>query len=55
MKLFVGVSAACGSAGNIVEVIDALDFEGYLMVLFDKGKVSSLVGYFGEVYDSTGI
>jgi hypothetical protein len=43
VKLFVRVSASFSAARYIVKVIDSLDFEGYVIVAFDKGQIATRV------------
>jgi hypothetical protein len=52
MQTLVGVSATLGSAGNIVEIIDALDLKGHVSFAFNEGEIASWIIDFGEVDNS---
>ena len=41
MQIFVGVSAALGSAGNIIKIVNALDVKGHMPPAFDKGEIAA--------------
>jgi hypothetical protein len=45
------MSASSCSAGNVIEVVDPFDLEGYLVVSFDEREVSSVIVYFREIDD----
>ncbi len=47
----MGMSAACGAAWNIIEVVDAFNLEGDLPVAFDEGEVATIIHHSGEIHN----
>jgi hypothetical protein len=55
MEVFVGMAAAFGAARDVVEVVDATDWEGNVTVFLDEGEVAAGIGDFWEFDDPTGV
>ena len=52
VQILVGVAAALGPAGNIIEVINAFDVKGYVPPAFDEGEVAAWIADFRKVNNS---
>ena len=55
MQVSVGMTAAFGAGGDVVEVIDAADGEGDVTIFLDEGEVAARIGDLGEFNDPTGV
>ena len=49
------MAATFGSAGYVVEVIDALNLEGHMLAAFNKGQVSARIGNLWQIDNSATI
>ena len=49
MQILVRMAAAFGSAGNVIKIIDALDFKGDMAAAFDEGEVAPRLIDLGQV------
>ena len=49
LQALVRMPAALGAAGNVIQVVDALDLERNMLAALDEGEVATRVGDLGEV------
>ena len=51
MQILVGVPAALGPAGNIIEIVDTLDVKGHMPASLDEGEIAAGIVESREVND----
>ena len=51
MQILVRVAAAFGTAGDVIKIVNALNFEGDMPAAFDEREIASRFIDFGEIHD----
>lgn len=49
VQIFVCMTAPLGSAGNVIEIINALDLKGHMPASFNERKTAPWITDFGQV------
>ncbi len=49
MQRLMRMTGPCGAAWNVIKIVNPFDFEGDVAAAFNKGKVSPLVRYAGQI------
>ena len=55
VEVFVGVAAALGAAGYVVEVVGAFDVEGNMTSALHEGEVTTCIGDFWQIDNVAGM